>query len=84
MTWTVHIAKPAQKEMANLSAGIIFRIDAAILKLEKDPYVTGARKLRGTRGYRFRVGRYRILYDIDQEARTVTIFGIRHRKDAYR
>ena len=84
MTWTVHIAKPAQKEMAKLPAGVASRVDAAILKLEKEPYVTGSRKLRGIRGYRFRVGRYRILYDIDQTARTVTIFGIRHRKDAYR
>ena len=84
MTWTVHIARPAQKEMANLPTGVASRIDAAILKLEKDPYVTGARKLRGLKGYRFRVGRYRILYDIDQTARAVTIFGVRHRKDAYR
>ncbi len=84
MTWVVHIAKPAQKEMSNLPAGVVTRVDEAIIKLETNPYVTGSRKLRGIRGYRFRVGRYRILYDIDQTARIVTIFGIRHRKDAYR
>ncbi len=70
--------------MANLPAQVIARVDTAILKLENNPYTTGTRKLRGIEGYRFRVGRYRILYDIDQATKTVTIYGIRHRKDAYR
>ncbi len=70
--------------MANLPAQVIARVDTAILKLENNPCATGTRKLRGIEGYRFRVGRYRILYDIDQTAKTVTIYGIRHRKDAYR
>ena len=70
--------------MEDLPTQITVRVDAAILKLENDPRVPGTRKLRGVEGYRFRVGRYRILYDIDREENTVTILGIRHRKDAYR
>lgn len=70
--------------MESLPAQISIRVDAAILKLEDNPHVAGTRKLRGIEGYRFRVGRYRVLYDIDQAAKIVTIYGIRHRKDAYR
>ena len=70
--------------MGSLPTQIIARVDAAILKLESDPHTTGARKLRGISGYRFRIGRYRILYDIDSAAKMVTIYGIRHRKNAYR
>lgn len=31
-----------------------------------------------------RVGRYRILFDIDANSHSVKIYGVRHRKDAYR
>jgi hypothetical protein len=31
-----------------------------------------------------RIGRYRILYDVDTDLRLVTVYGICHRKEAYR
>ena len=70
--------------MADLPAEVIARVDQGVHKLEANPYCPGTRKLRGISGYRFRVGRYRILYDVDAGTRTVTIYGVRHRKDAYR
>ena len=36
------------------------------------------------RTYRLRVGVYRIVYQLDDAARSVTILYVRHRKDAYR
>ncbi|MGC9602465.1 MAG: type II toxin-antitoxin system RelE/ParE family toxin [Minisyncoccia bacterium] len=35
-------------------------------------------------GYRLRVGDYRVSYTIDTGKRIVTIYRIKHRKDAYR
>jgi mRNA interferase RelE/StbE len=70
--------------MAGLPAEVVGRIDAAILKIEADPHTRGARKLRGISGYRLRVGRYRLLYDVDAHAGLVTVYGIRHRREAYR
>jgi mRNA interferase RelE/StbE len=36
------------------------------------------------RTYRLRVGAYRVVYEIDDTARLVTVLYVRHRKDAYR
>jgi mRNA interferase RelE/StbE len=41
-------------------------------------------KLKGVEGYRLRVGKYRILYDIDDHVKTVTIHRVQHRKEVYR
>jgi len=36
------------------------------------------------RTYRLRVGRYRVVYQIDDRERTVTVEYVRHRGSAYR
>ena len=41
-------------------------------------------KLTGIDGYRLRVGVYRVLFTIDDALKLVTIYRIRHRKEAYR
>jgi mRNA interferase RelE/StbE len=48
------------------------------------PRPQDAKPLRGGAGWSLRVGVYRILYDIDDAARRVTIYRVRHRRDAYR
>jgi mRNA interferase RelE/StbE len=43
------------------------------------------RKLVGAiEGWRIRVGDYRILYQIDAAAQTVTIVRVKHRREVYR
>lgn len=41
-------------------------------------------KLSGTGGYRLRVGDDRILYEIDDATRAVTVYRIKHRREVYR
>jgi mRNA interferase RelE/StbE len=42
-------------------------------------------KLQGSgKGYRIRVGDYRILYEIDDAAETVTVTTVAHRRESYR
>lgn len=61
------------------------RIAQAILKLEDDPRPQGCRKLRGLEGWRVRVGDWRIIYQVDDTARMVTIVEVRRRReDTYR
>ncbi len=84
MKWTLRITRSAQKEMSALEQDTFERIDRAILKLRTDPHCRGARKLKGFEGYRLRVGKYRVLYDINKKDRTVTIYSVRHRREAYR
>jgi len=38
----------------------------------------------GERTYRLRVGVHRVIYQVDDAARVVTVVTVRHRKDAYR
>jgi mRNA interferase RelE/StbE len=61
------------------------RVLRAIMRLEDDPRPTAAKQLRGTGElWRLRVGRYRILYAIDDERRVVIAIHVAHRREAYR
>jgi mRNA interferase RelE/StbE len=82
--YEIEILRPALKELARLPANyprlVVERIDA----LADDPRPSGAIKLRGEPGYRLRVGIYRILYEIDDQTQRVTVYRIKHRREAYR
>jgi mRNA interferase RelE/StbE len=60
------------------------RVTAKILSLEMNPRPSGVRKLQGTEGYRVRVGDYRVLYTVDDPSRTVVVYSVAHRREAYR
>ena len=52
---------------------------------EKDPRPKDCKKIQGEENlWRIRIGDYRIIYEIDDEKRSVDINNIRHRKEAYR
>ena len=84
MSYTVTIKRSAEKEMDSLPGDIFDRVAEEILQLEADPRHRGCRKLRGSDGYRVRVGSYRILYAIDEEENRVEIMAVGHRRDVYR
>ena len=44
----------------------------------------GVKKLKNDTSYRIRVGMYRVIYEIDDKNKVVTVYKIRHRKDVYR
>jgi mRNA interferase RelE/StbE len=60
------------------------KILATAKRLQSEPRGGGIKKLEGGSGYRLKIGVYRILFEIDDAAKTVKIYRIRHRKDAYR
>ena len=84
MRYTVFIKHSAEKESSDLPERLHDRIVARMRSLAEDARPVGARKLRGREGYRLRVGDYRVLYEVDDTARTVTIVAIAHRRDVYR
>ncbi len=56
-------------------------------QLQKSPHVgPNIKKLKGefSFAYRYRIGRYRIIYVIDDEEKTVYLTNIQHRRDVYR
>ena len=74
----------AQKELARLPEREFERIRDAIRSLAELPRPPGCLKLSGRAGWRIRVGDYRVLYEIDEGAETVTVLHVGHRRDVYR
>ena len=53
--------------------------------LSENPFPNQSRKLRGSESsYRIRIGDYRVIYTVDPHARRITVFHVRHRREAYR
>ncbi|MFO7760599.1 MAG: type II toxin-antitoxin system RelE/ParE family toxin [Desulfobia sp.] len=60
------------------------KILQCIESLGEDPRQPGSKKLSGQERYRFRVGRYRIIYSIQDEELTIWVVKVGHRKNIYR
>lgn len=83
--YTLLIKPSAERDLRRLPGSIFQRINEKILALRDDPRPVGSRKLTGElEGWRVRVGDYRIIYQIDDKAQTVTIVRVKHRRDVYR
>jgi mRNA interferase RelE/StbE len=84
LPFQIQLTKGAQKELRRLPRNVLERVDRAILALADDPRPHGARKLTGSENtYRVRVGSYRILYEVEDQAVLVLVVRIRDRKNAY-
>ncbi|MFB3922474.1 MAG: type II toxin-antitoxin system RelE/ParE family toxin [Terriglobia bacterium] len=84
MTYTLYILPRAQKELASLPKDDYVRVRDAIRELGNSPRPSGCQKLAGREGWRVRVGNFRVIFEIDDKSRTVTVLHIGHRRDVYR
>ena len=83
--YQISFARTARKELDQLPLTPADRALARIEKLTANPRPRGATKLRGPNNlWRIRVGDYRVIYSIDDDAEYVDITHIRHRRDVYR
>lgn len=79
------IKKSARKELDNLPDQIFLKVDKSILSLKENPFpYPQAKKLKGEDKCRLRIGDYRVVYSVDEDQKTITIYRVRHRKDVYR
>jgi mRNA interferase RelE/StbE len=60
------------------------RILVALEALADSPRPEGCSKLTGRDAWRIRLGDYRVIYEIRDDPRIVTVVVIAHRRDAYR
>ena len=75
----------AGRDLRNIDPQQIPRIIQAIESLVDNPFPSRCRKLRDSeRDYRIRVGDYRVIYQMDVKANVLTIYHVRHRREAYR
>ena len=73
-----------QKDFQGIPKKDLRKILSRIKILADDPRPPGCEKLTGQDRYRMRQGRYRIVYSVEDEERTVTVVKVGHRKDIYR
>ncbi len=81
--YTLLIKHSAERDLRKLPDVIFRRINDKILASRDDPRPPGVRKLVGSNieGWRIRVGDYRVLYQIDDEAQSATIVRVKHRRE---
>ena len=84
MSWELEIASSAKREMRRLSDNLLRRINQKILLIVKNPFLQGATRLKDRKGYRIRVGNWRILYDVYTKERRIVIFAVGHRSQVYK
>jgi mRNA interferase RelE/StbE len=78
------IKSSAERDLRRLPHSLFLRINQHILALSDEPRPSGARKLKGSQeGWRLRVGDYRVVYQINDKIKAVTIVRVRHRRDVY-
>jgi len=82
--YRVELRRLAKRALDRLQRREQTKIIAALLKLESDPRPRGVEKVRSTELWRIREGDYRLVYYIDDEAKTITVVRIGHRRDIYR
>ena len=84
MNYTIELTSRALKDLSRLPRAVRVRIGNRIDVLTADPRPRGAIKLAGENNlFRVRVGDYRIIYRVDDDARVVTVARVKHRQGAY-
>ena len=73
----------ALKQLGKLEHNIRKRIVVALERLRIRPESCDIKKLVGMPGYRFRVGDYRVIFDMKKDRLVILILQIGHRKNIY-
>ena len=80
MSWRLTFSQNAQKSLRRLPPDIRRRLDVIFAEMAQDPLSGDVVMLRDYPvGYRRRVGSYRVLFDVDQAARSVQVQEIERR-----
>ncbi len=74
-------SRSVRRELDDLDDEAYLRIAAAIFHLREHPRPPGIGKLTGREAYRLRLGTYRVIYTVDDKARTVRIEALRKRDE---
>ncbi len=82
--YRIEVKKSAAKELGKIPKKALTRILDRISSLSDDPRPEGSIKLTSQEKYRLRIGKYRVLYSIEDDILTVYVVKVAHRKDVYR
>ena len=83
--YEIHVENSAEKELRKIPVDYFKIIISKIRALSDKPYPVGCKKLKDKENFwRIRIGNYRVLYEIDNSNKSIKIYRVRHRKDAYK
>jgi len=82
--YQILLRRHACKDLESIPADYVKLIAKHVDLLGGNPHPADSKKLKGDAGYSLRIGTYRVLYDIDDKVKVVTIYRIKHRREAYR
>ena len=82
--YRIIIENKAAKEIDSVPDDVLQLVVNAVEDLKSNPRPHGVKKLIGQNGWRIRVRTYRILFTIDDSRKVVSIYRVKHRREAYR
>jgi mRNA interferase RelE/StbE len=82
--YSLFFKESVQKDLDGIPKKDLRKILSRIKSLAADSHPPECEKLTGQDRYRLRQGRYRIVYAVQNEERTVTVVRVGHRKNIYR
>ena len=83
-TYQVEFTRAADRDIRRLERDVLRRIKQKTQALADNPRPDGVVKLQGgEKTYRVRVGDYRILYELEDEAFLVLVVRVAHRREVY-
>lgn len=84
----IEIDRRALRELGALDRAAAERLRSRIEALTADPYPRGSRTVRHPSlpqpAYRIRVGDYRVIYAVNEDAAAISVLGVGCRRDVYR
>lgn len=85
--YNVKLSSFAKKFYLKADQTLSKKLSKCFLNLQENPYSSNNIKrlsgiLRGS--YRYRVGDYRVVYDVDESRKIVEVSTIKHRKEVYK
>jgi len=83
VAYKISIKPSASKDLDALPGKEVKYILRHIKQLEINPRPAGIQKLTNEEGFRIRSGNYRILFEVNDKLKTISIYRIKHRKDVY-
>ena len=83
MAYTIEFRNKVLKALIKINEPFYSAIKKQIYELADNPRPPGYKKLKGRKGYRIRVGDYRVIYEIFDDILLIDVIDLGHRKDIY-
>ncbi len=84
MSYRVLIPKSVHKQINKLPSSVSESVISKLEALQENPRPAGSLKMRGSEGWRIRLGDYRLIFDIDDRQKLVVVRRVGHRREIYR